>query len=219
MVRKLLNLLFPPKCVLCQRVLTKEEVDFCKSCNSAVVPLPLSKHKLRHITKWSALWRYEVDVRESIIRFKFSNRPTYGTVYGKYLAEKILSDGLTFDIITSVPISKKRKWRRGYDQTRIIAEAIASATGKPYAETLQKVRHTQPQSLLHTEAQRRANILGSYCVINAEEIKEKSILLIDDVVTTGSTVSECARVLLTAGAKNVSCGAVASAIKNNHVNR
>ena len=213
MLQKLLELIFPRKCVLCQELLKKDEENICPLCIRNLESFSSSRYKLKYITKWTALWHYENHVRQSIIRYKFSNRPSYGSVYGTYLTEKILQEGITFDMITSVPLSKKRMWKRGYDHTRIIAEQIAVLTAVPYAATLVKSRHTKPQSLLRTAAERRANILGSYTALSRETIQGKNILLIDDVVTTGATVSECARVLLTMGAKTVSCAAVASAFK------
>lgn len=213
MIQRVLQLVFPAKCVLCEQVLKRCESDFCSNCRKTITPLPPPKLKLKYIKKWTALWHYDPPIRESIIRFKFNNHPTYGTTYGRYLAAKLSCEEIDFDIVTSVPLSKKRKWKRGYDQTRIIAESISEVSGKPYIVTLRKIRHTKPQSLLSGAAERKANILGSYAAKDSERFAGKRILIVDDVVTTGATVSECARVLLTAGAKNISCAAVASAMK------
>ena len=80
-------------------------------------------------------------------------------------------------------------------------------------KTLKKVRHNRPQSSIAGQAERRANVLGAYEALSPQQIAGKRILLLDDVITTGATVSECARVLLTAGAKHVYCAAIAGASK------
>ena len=76
---------------------------------------------------------------------------------------------------------------------------------------MKKIRHNRPQSGIVGDAQRRANVLGAYRVENPELLRGKRIILLDDIITTGATAGECARVLLTAGAKEVHCGAVAVA--------
>ena len=76
---------------------------------------------------------------------------------------------------------------------------------------LHKIRHNRPQSGIIGDAQRRANVLGVYRVENPELLQGKKVLLLDDIVTTGATAGECARVLLTAGAKEIHCGAMAIA--------
>ena len=79
--------------------------------------------------------------------------------------------------------------------------------------TLQKVRHNRPQSGISGQAKRRANVLGAYRITDPQQLRGKRVLLLDDVITTGATAGECARVLLTAGAKEVHCGCIAAAHK------
>jgi predicted amidophosphoribosyltransferase len=124
---------------------------------------------------------------------------------------KVLEDELVYDCISWVPVSKKRLRKRGYDQVELIAKVAAEALGLPLVSTLYKFRDTPPQSSIRDFAKRRANVLGAYKPIAPETVSGKRVLLLDDVVTTGATASECARVLLTAGAKDVSFAAVAAA--------
>lgn len=99
--------------------------------------------------------------------------------------------------------------RRGYDQAQLLAEAAAEVLGTKAVPLLRKARDVSPQSRLRTPEERRANIAGCYVVRSADAVRGKRILLIDDVITTGSTLSECARMLLTAGAVSVRGAALA----------
>ena len=132
--------------------------------------------------------------------------------YGRMLAMRIhqeYPDG--FDLITWVPVSRLRRLTRGYDQVELLANATGRELGQPPVSTLRKIRHNRPQSGITGQAKRRANVLGAYRVICPQEVCGKRILLLDDVITTGATAGECARVLLTAGAKEVHCGCLAAA--------
>jgi predicted amidophosphoribosyltransferase len=115
------------------------------------------------------------------------------------------------DIISWVPISGLRRLKRGYDQSKLLAKAVGKELGITPLPVLRKIRHTKPQSSLAGEAFRRANISGAYKVVDIERIAGKRILLLDDVVTTGATASECARMLITYGAKEVYIAAIAAA--------
>ena len=94
---------------------------------------------------------------------------------------------------------------------RRMAEAVAEELGIPSRPLLKKVRDNPPQSGISGQAERRANVLGAYRLTDTDTVAGKRILLLDDVITTGSTAGECARVLLTGGASQVHFGAVAAA--------
>lgn len=211
LLHRLSELLFPPKCVLCGRLLEKEETDLCHSCRCDTQEFPDSNLKLPYLAHWTALWYYEGTVRGSILRFKFHGRRSYGEVYGRLLAMKLMSKDTPYDILTWVPISRLRRWRRGYDQVQLIAEAVGRELGITPLPTLTKIRHNRPQSRLGNAARRRANVLGAYRFNEQIPIQGKRILLLDDIITTGATAGECARILLTAEAKEVSCAAIAAA--------
>ena len=116
-----------------------------------------------------------------------------------------------FDAITWVPVSPWRKFTRGYDQSELIAGAVGRELGITPLPLLKKVRHNRQQSRIKGAPGRRANVLGVYRETDGNQIAGKRILLVDDILTTGSTAGEAARVLLTAGAKEVHCGVVAAA--------
>ena len=208
----LAQLLFPPKCVLCGRLLESRETDLCQACRVDGPDCSPSRIKFPFLDSWVAIWHYEGPVRKSIHRFKFYGRRQYAKSYGRMLAMKLSQqhpDG--FDLLTWVPTGKFRKLRRGYDQVELLAKAVGNELGTKPEPLLKKVRHNRPQSGIRGDAQRRANVLGAYRVTDPTLIQSKRIVLLDDVITTGATAGECARVLLTAGAEEVHFGAVACA--------
>jgi len=212
MLKRLLNVLFPPRCVLCRKILQKDETDLCKDCREHQPLYDKSKIHLSFLAQWTGLWYYKENVRSSILRYKFYGRRSYGQSYGKLLAMKLLTDGFNdADVLTWVPISRRRKRTRGYDQVEILGRVVAAELGMPLMSTLRKIRHTKPQSTMGDAAHRRANVLGAYTVMDSELIRGKRVLLLDDILTTGATASECARVLLTAGAKEVKLATLAVA--------
>ena len=211
MFRRLFSLLFPPKCVLCKAFLAKEETDFCHSCRENAPEFGKSNLKLSFLAGWTAVWYYKDTVRESLLRYKFSGRRSYAPAYGRVLAMKLQKEQMDqFDVLTWVPIASLRRLRRGYDQVELLAAAVGAELGVKPQKTLRKTRNTPPQSGFKDAAHRRANVLGVYKPVNPEVFRGKRILLLDDIITTGATVSECARVLLTYGAKEVYCAAVAA---------
>ena len=109
--------------------------------------------------------------------------------------------------------SSLRKLTRGYDQVELLANAVGRELGMHPVPLLKKVRHNRPQSGISDAAKRRANVLGAYREVNRQAISGKRILLLDDILTTGATAGEAARVLLTAGASEVHCAAVAASRK------
>ena len=208
------NALFPPKCVLCGKLLEADETDLCRTCRVEAPVYPSGKRKLQFLDSFAAVWYYEGYVRKSLLRFKFHNARSYASAYGRFLAMKLLQeqpDG--FDCITWVPVSRLRKFRRGYDQVELLAKAVGQELGMEPVPLLKKVRNNRQQSRITGSAERRANVLGVYRITDPEAVRGKRIVLLDDILTTGATAGECARVLLTAGAKEVHCAVIAAARK------
>ena len=207
----LLDLLFPPKCVFCSRVLDKTDEGWCDNCTEA---LPYADNNGRQDGEIfdfcvSPLY-YTGLVRRSILRYKFRGASHYAAVYGKFLAESIQeSPDIKYDVISWVPLSDNRERSRGYDQAMLLALATALELDDVAVETLKKPHDVQAQSDLGDKAERSANISGAFEASDPEIIAGKRVLLIDDVVTTCSTLDECARVLLNAGASGVMCAALA----------
>ena len=213
--RWLLKTIFPPKCTLCATVLSKNETDFCANCRENAPECEKSQFRFSFLAGWTAVWYYKDMVQGSLLRYKFRGRRHYALSYGRKLAMKLQDEGTEFDILTFVPIAPLRCASRGYDQVALLSKAVGRELGITPCRTLRKIRNTPPQSGILDPARRRANVLGAYKAVNAECFRGKRILLLDDIITTGATASECARVLLTAGAKEVYCAALAV---SNHKN-
>ena len=210
----LMGILFPPRCILCRRVLKKEELDLCRECRCDAPDYCGRKSKLQFLDSFCAIWYYRGNVRSSLLRYKFGYARSYARGYGRLLAMKLLQeypDG--FDVLTWVPISSLRKFSRGYDQSQLLAQAVGRELGMTPVRTLKKIRNNPRQSRIKGAAQRRANVLGVYQIREREAVAGKRVLLLDDILTTGATAGECARMLLTAGAKEVHCAVVAAARK------
>ena len=211
---RILNLLYPPRCVLCRKLLKKEETDLCKACRMEAPFFPDTKRNLQFLDSFAAVWYYESSVRGSLLRFKFRGARGYAASYGRLLAMRLLEqypEG--FDVLTWIPVSRLRKLRRGYDQVELLARAVGWELDMVPVPVLKKVRHNRQQSRITEPAQRRANVLGVYRVTDPNLVRNRRVLLLDDILTTGATASEAGRVLLTAGAKEVHCAAVAAARK------
>ena len=207
----LLDLLFPPKCIFCGRVLHKADDELCEKCTES---LPYTDYGGMQEGDYfdisvSPLY-YKGVVRKSLLRYKFGNASAYADTYGKMLADCIIENpDVDYDIITWVPLSSKRRRSRGYDQAMLLAQATALNLDDVAVQTLNKPDDVHAQSDLSSVAERRANISGAYEVLDEGLVDGKSVLLIDDIITTGSTLSECAKVLLEAGASRVMCATLA----------
>ena len=204
--------LFPEKCVLCGGILEKDEMDLCRKCRLEAPECSLSRVKYPFLDSWTALWLYQDVVRRSILRYKFYGRRNYAAAYARMLGMKLMKeDRLQVDLITWVPISEKRRKKRGFDQGQLLAEKLGQEVGMPVQPLLKKIRNNPPQSGIVGQAHRKANVLGVYKATEPEAFIGKRILLLDDILTTGATAGECARILLTAGAEEVHLGVVAAA--------
>lgn len=211
----ILSFIYPRKCVLCQRLLHRGEQFLCPDCFKNAPEFGRTKRNIPFVAHWTALWYYKENVPGSILRFKFGRKRVYATSFGELLSRKLIDPKMQrFDILSWVPVSTLRSLRRGFDQSALIARVVGKKLDVKPQRVLRKIRHTPPQSSIRGAAKRRANVRDAYKAVDKQLIAGKRILLIDDVVTTGATASECARTLLTAGAKEVIIAAVAAADKN-----
>jgi competence protein ComFC len=210
----ILDLIFPPKCIFCGRFLDKGADCLCAKCTDT---LPFTKggdvsQKGDFYDECVSPLRYEGDVRKSILRFKFKGATAYADCYGRLMADCVREKlSGKFNLITWVPLSRTRAKSRGYDQAMLLALAVALELDDVAVETLVKKTNVQAQSTITGKQARRANVSGVYEVKDPELVSGKSLLLIDDIVTTGSTLAECARTLLACGAESVVCVTLARA--------
>ena len=200
----LLDLLYPPRCVFCRALVPGGGAWICPDCAAA---LPWAGEQDPFCL---APLYYRDGVRDSLLRYKFHGAShyarTYGAILGPFLRGELAEEA---DVITWVPLSRKRLRERGYDQARLLADAAARELGRRPEAILKKVRNTQRQSKTQHAELRRANIAGAYTVPRPERVRGRRVLLIDDIVTTGATREECVRTLRAAGAASVRCAALA----------
>ena len=112
---RILELLYPPRCVLCGKVLEKHQSDFCESCRTESRTCPRVHHSVTFLDSWLSVWYYEGYIRRSLLRFKFHRKRMYAAAYGRMLALRVAEDYPEgFDVLTWVPVSRLRKWKRGY---------------------------------------------------------------------------------------------------------
>lgn len=202
----LLDLFFPPKCPFCGKVL--DHAGICPACEKAL-PWTEEGAGVRELSGGvrcaAPLW-YEGQVREGLLRFKFQGARAaagpLGELVARCAAERFSG---AFDVVTWVPVSRRRLRSRGYDQARLLAESACRLWEVRPEQLLQKITDNPAQSGLTEEAARRANVLGVYEAAEPERIQGDRILLVDDICTTGATLAECARTLRDAGAADVMC--------------
>ena len=207
---RLLDLLFPPKCAFCGRILSPEKNGVCTRCMETLPWNGMPLRKLDFVTGAAAPLFYEGQVRQAMLRYKFNGAPARGAVFGRLIAEDLRKrNALDFDLVTWTPLSSRRLRRRGYDQAGLLARSAAEALGMEARPLLKKIRHNRTQSGNAAAEARRANVSGCYAVPDPEAVKDWRILLIDDIITTGATVSECARMLMLAGAESVRAASLA----------
>lgn len=203
----LLDLLFPPKCPFCGKLLSSRAQLLCDTCQRQLPWTdPTSQDLNPEFTEGCvAPLFYRDNVRESIHRYKFGGRSAYCAVYGQLMAQAVQDawPDVCFDMVTWVPLSRRRKRKRGYDQAMLLAQVLSETLSLPLKETLVKTRHTPAQSGQTDARARKMNVFNAYEASPSAPLNGKTLLLCDDVVTTGSTLEECARLLRTAGAEQV----------------
>lgn len=211
MVNILLDLLFPPKCAFCGKLLDVSG-DICPDCE-ANLPYREKENTVAFIGENRYLcartFYYDSMVREGVRALKFGKKSWRAKVFSRYIARTAAEQlSGSFDAVTYVPVSWRRNFTRGFDQARLLAEGTAKFWDLKAEPTLRKVRHTKAQSSLDSPRARKRNVKDAYAVLNPAEVKGRRFLLIDDVCTTGSTLSAAADALTAAGAE-VTCAVLA----------
>lgn len=188
-----LNILPHPFCPLC-RSLLDQKLGRCPKCPQS---MPLSLN--RSLGVFDPY--YQILIHHFKYKRKFSIGKNLGRRLGEILKKEEFSKG--FDYIISVPLHPSRKRERGYDQSRILAEEISAAISIPLKErVLIRMKRTKDQTHLSVE-ERERNVRGAFAVTSNSLLQGRRVILVDDVMTTGATLKECARVLREAGAEEV----------------
>lgn len=211
---KVLDLLFPPKCPFCQKILDNPRAPVCPDCRPRL-PWLEGKAGERSIDFADGCFSplaYRDAVPGAVRRYKFSRVQALGKPLAALMA-RCLSDRLPqgADLICWAPLSARRLRKRGFDQAELLAREVGRRLSIPAEPALKKTRDTGPQSELEEESARRANARGVYALAPGIDLVGKRVVLVDDVVTSGSTLSECAALLRRAGAAQVYCLTLARA--------
>ena len=208
--------LCPSRCAFCDGIVKygavlcdacAEEIKFtkniCPKCSKNSCICGESKFVF---DKTIAPFYYKDEVRDAIVRMKSLNTPENAKVFAYYIAEFYLKaqDMPEADYITYIPVTRRRKLERGYNQSKLIAEYLSDYTGIPCKELIVKLKQTHDQRGLSGK-ERRKNLKGAFKITGFENIKSKNIILCDDVFTTGSTLNEASKILKRAGAGKIIC--------------
>lgn len=162
-----------------------------------------------------ALGSYEGSLQEAIHQWKYEGKEYLGVLFAKWMAEGFYRywEPDFFNLLIPVPLHKERLRERGFNQALLLVKELSRRTGIPYRRrVLRKKKPTVPQVKL-SGVEREKGVRGTFQMIARAEVEGKSILLVDDVYTTGATVNECSKVLLAGGAKRVDVLTLAHAIK------
>lgn len=205
------DFLAPRRCPFCGALLSRGET-MCRRCADTLPYTAGRAVRTGPFGRCAAPLRYEGAVRDAILAYKFKGRMGGLDCFGQLMAQCAAEEfGGEFDAVTWVPVSGRRQGKRRYDQSRLLAASLCVDWHTRPVSTLRKTVDTPPQSGLTDAAARRANVLGIYECPDPSAVAEKRWLLVDDIVTSGATLSECVRVLKEAGAADVVCLALADA--------
>ena len=206
-MESIINFLFPGEnCLFCREDKSIYSKYICSSCMELVeftneeVDLKFSFMEKAY---YSVL--YNKFIREKFHNFKFGGKSYLYKAFGEMLLDTIKINNIEYriDSITFVPIHRRKKAIRGYNQSELLGKYVSKVLNIPLLDKhLVKARYTVEQNKLG-KLERRENLRNSFKTINQGDFKGKEILLIDDIITTGTTMEECANVLLAGGAKKV----------------
>ena len=220
----MLDFLLPRYCTTCGGRLATSEQWICTHCLShlhlthaeSVAENPIEKlfWVTIPIERATSFFFYEGEgTRFILYQLKYWGNPEIGTYLAEMYSRQILSTGFfdTIDVIVPVPLYRRRQARRGYNQSYYISMGISKATGLPIdTKAVKRVVNTKSQARLnHTE--RQDNVKGAFLLTNPDRIKGRHILLVDDVITTGATTTECAKELAKAPGVKISVFSLAYA--------
>lgn len=218
--QKIIRIFFPQKCELCGKIIPVEKEkclcyeegikrlsgNFCDTCGQDKDNCICTENqiKLNHIT---APFSYSGFIKKYIHAFKFGGKKHFYRKLGKEMSHRFVVSypGIKADTVTFVPLSEKSYSERGYNQSELLAKEVAKNLSVSFQPLLKKIRETEKQHLL-SASKRRTNLENAFCLNgNADIINGKTIILCDDIKTTGYTFYICSEMLLKSGAKDVYC--------------
>ena len=201
----LLDIIYPPVCGICDKINKK---SLCKKCEIKIKPYQINeikKIKNKSFDYQIKILKYENIIRDKIIDYKFNEKAYLYKTFAKIILKnkKIYGFLKKYDIIMCVPMHIKKKMLRGYNQSELIAKELAKKLQiEKQFNNLVKIKDTKKQSTL-TKEQRKTNLKNAFQMKNSEKVKNKKVILFDDIYTTGSTVEECSKVLKRVGVSSI----------------
>ncbi len=229
----ILDILFPPLCLNCEKYLNDRDKLICEQClsliklnNTFFCPIcrarlaenkPICHHSSLYML--AAAGNYDDHVLQNLIYyFKYQNFENLAPILSELLLKYLDSSNfnsyflnLESYIIIPIPLYPGRKRERGFNQAKLLAEFIAKNMNLKLIEYLKRIKNTKPQSLLKGNEMRQKNVLNCFRIKNPDELKGKKVILIDDVFTSGATITEAAKILKTAGVKTIIALVIAKA--------
>ena len=200
-----INFIYPMECAFCGRKIN--EGYTCGKCLNIIEyyheKVNVCTDKNVQCDKIISIIPYDGFMKEKILQYKFHGAKYLAPAFAELIALKFNKHNINCDLITSVPISDKRLKERGYNQSDLIAKYLSKFTKKYYKkDILLKTKNNLRQSELNLN-ERKENVKDAYSIKNIEIVKDRRIVLVDDIFTTGATLNECAKVLKCAEAKEV----------------
>ncbi|MBQ7955037.1 MAG: ComF family protein [Lachnospiraceae bacterium] len=200
----LLGLLFPERCPLCDEPVKTGEKGFCRECRKKLrIVGEGGKMKREHVAEVRVLYEYP-SVAPAVYRFKYSGRKRYAAVFAKEIYDELGEVIKTWraDGIIAVPLHPKRLRKRGYNQAALLAKELSKYLGVPfYSSLVQRIKNTVP--LKELNASERQNNLKKAFKMCQNDVKLNTIIIVDDIYTTGQTVEEMAKLLWFHGVKQI----------------
>ncbi len=200
-------------CKDCLKTLSFNDKAICDHCGRKVIEseayCSTCKEHMTSVDKARSVFNYQQPVSGLIQNLKYKNNRYLAEVFGDYLYVIYLKNYFNADYLCYVPMTKKAERKRGYNQSQLLAKGLSIKTGVPIGEFIIKAKETERQAKLNRK-ERLKNLNGAFKVTDKKSVKDKTILIVDDVSTTGSTAQAIAEKLKKAGAKTVYLLTVAS---------
>ena len=203
-LRRVLDLLWPRNCEICGRPVDREARYICAECLNRI-PFVRPEDGMYDIDDAASAVRFECETREIINGYKFKNSIWLRDDFVDWIeaAARARFDVAAIDAVVAIPTTLSHRINRGYNQSALLAESLAKRLDRRFlGRAVARTGHPKRQSSL-SEEERAENVKGTIVVREPELVRGRTILLVDDIMTTGSTLAECAKTLKSAGAWRV----------------